>query len=66
MREYDFSHMSSEPFTENTLRSKDLVVIATDHSKIDYQWVVDHSSLVVDSRNATKAVLNGRDRIIRA
>src|SRR5215467_5242118 len=66
MREYDFSYMSSEPLTENTLRSKDLVLIATDHSTIDYQWVVDHSSLVVDTRNATKAVCNGRDRIVRA
>jgi len=53
MREYDFSYMSSEPLTENTLRTKDLVLIATDHSTIDYQWVVDHSSLVVDTRNAT-------------
>jgi UDP-N-acetyl-D-glucosamine dehydrogenase len=66
MREYDFSYMSSEPLTENTLRSKDLVLITTDHSKIDYQWVVDHSSLVVDTRNATKTVRNGRDRIVRA
>ena len=66
MREYDFSYMSSEPLTENALRSKDLVLIATDHSKIDYQWVVDHISLVVDTRNATKAIRNGRDRIVRA
>jgi len=66
MREYDFSYMSSEPLTENTLRNKDLVLITTDHSKIDYQWVVDHSSLVVDTRNATKTVRNGRDRIVRA
>ncbi len=66
MREYDFSYMSSEPLTEGTLRNKDLVLIATDHSKIDYQWVVDHSTLVLDTRNATKNVLGGRDRIIRA
>ena len=66
MREYDFSYMSSEPLTENTLRNNDLVLITTDHSKIDYQWVVEHSSLVVDTRNATKTVRNGRDRIVRA
>ena len=66
MREYDFSYMSSEPLTENTLRNKELVLITTDHSKIDYQWVVEHSSLVVDTRNATKTVRNGRDRIVRA
>jgi UDP-N-acetyl-D-glucosamine dehydrogenase len=66
MREYDFSYMSSEPLTENTLRGKDVVLITTDHSNIDYQWVVDHSSIVVDTRNATKTVRNGRDRIVRA
>src|SRR5215469_7590378 len=66
MREYDFSYMSSEPLTENTLRGNDVVLITTDHSKIDYQWVVDHSSIVVDTRNATKTVRNGRDKIVRA
>src|SRR5215468_3163512 len=66
MREYDFSYMSSEPLTENTLRGVDVVLITTDHSKIDYQWVVDHSSIVVDTRNATKTVRNGRDKIVRA
>jgi UDP-N-acetyl-D-mannosaminuronate dehydrogenase len=66
MREYDFSYMSSEPLTENVLLGKDVVLITTDHSKIDYQWVVDHSSIVVDTRNATKTVRNGRDKIVRA
>jgi UDP-N-acetyl-D-glucosamine dehydrogenase len=66
MREYDFSYMSSEPLTEETLHKKDVVLIATDHSKVDYQWVVDHSNLVIDTRNATKAVRNGREKIVRA
>ena len=66
MREYDFSYMSSAPLTEETLRSYDVVLITTDHSKLDYQWIVDHSRLVVDTRNATKAVRNGREKIVRA
>ncbi|HEY2382481.1 MAG TPA: nucleotide sugar dehydrogenase [Terriglobia bacterium] len=66
MREYDFSYMASVPLTEETLTDKDVVLITTDHSNIDYQWVVDHSSLVVDTRNATKHVRNRRDRIVRA
>ncbi len=34
----------------------DCVVIVTDHSKIDYARVVAESQLVVDTRNATKAL----------
>lgn len=66
MREYDFSYMSSVALSEESLRSYDVVLITTDHSKLDYQWIVDHSRLVVDTRNATKTVRNGREKIIRA
>jgi UDP-N-acetyl-D-glucosamine dehydrogenase len=66
MREYDFSYMSSVPLTEENLRTYDVVLIATDHSSVDYQKVVDQSRLVVDTRNATKSVKTGREKIIRA
>ena len=66
MREYDFSYMSSLPLTKEILAEKDVVLITTDHSNTDYQWVVDHSNLVIDTRNATRHVRNGRDRIVRA
>jgi UDP-N-acetyl-D-glucosamine dehydrogenase len=41
----------------------DVVVIATDHDCIDYQQLVRDSRLVVDARNATRAVTFGRDKI---
>jgi UDP-N-acetyl-D-glucosamine dehydrogenase len=66
MREYDFSYMSSTALSEETLGGQDVVLITTDHSSVDYQWVVDHSRLVVDTRNATKAIKSGRDKIVRA
>ena len=66
MREYDFSYMSSLPLTKEILAEKDVVLITTDHSNTDYQWVVDHSNLVIDTRNATRHVRNHRDRIVRA
>jgi UDP-N-acetyl-D-glucosamine dehydrogenase len=66
MRAYDFSKMSSTPLTEEVLRSQSLVLITTDHSSIDYQWVVDHASVVVDTRNATRNVTRGREKIVRA
>ncbi len=34
----------------------DCVLIVTDHSDYDYLWIVQHASLVVDTRNATKGI----------
>ena len=66
MRRYDFSNMASSALTEDVLKSQDVVLITTDHTSVDYQWIVDHSSLVVDTRNATRGVSRGRERIVRA
>jgi UDP-N-acetyl-D-glucosamine dehydrogenase len=66
MRAHDFSDMTSAALTEETLRSQDLVLITTDHTSIDYQWLVENSPVVVDTRNATKGVKRGRERVVRA
>ena len=66
MREYDFSYMSSVPLNEDSLRSCDVVVITTDHTNVDYQSVVDHSSIVVDTRNATRRITRGMEKVVRA
>jgi UDP-N-acetyl-D-glucosamine dehydrogenase len=42
------------------------VVIVTDHSAYDWAWVVLHAPLVIDTRNATRAVANGHPRVVRA
>jgi UDP-N-acetyl-D-glucosamine dehydrogenase len=34
----------------------DCVLIVTDHSDYDYQWIAQHASLVVDTRNAMKSI----------
>ena len=44
----------------------DCVLIATDHSAYDYDFVVRHAPLVVDTRNATKNVRLGREKIRKA
>ncbi len=54
----------SVPLSEELVESQDCVVITTDHSSIDYEWVVKHSALVIDSRNATKG-LSHRGNVIR-
>ena len=42
------------------------VLIATDHTAYDYDFIVANSRLVVDTRNATKVVTTGREKIVRA
>jgi len=37
----------------------DCVLIVTDHSDYDYSWIVQHASLVVDTRNATRGIHGG-------
>lgn len=54
----------SVALTEELVESQDCVVITTDHSCIDYEWVVNHSALVVDSRNATKELAQ-RENVVR-
>ncbi len=41
----------------------DCVLIVTDHSDYDYQWIAQHASLVVDTRNAMRGIQG--DNIVR-
>lgn len=56
--------MEGVPLTEQVLAAQDLVLIATDHSGVDYGWVVRHAKQVLDTRNATRAVTEGREKIV--
>lgn len=49
-----------------TLAASDFVLIATDHDGIDWSFVVEHAPLVVDTRNATREVTQGREKIVKA
>jgi UDP-N-acetyl-D-glucosamine dehydrogenase len=64
MREYDFKLSAVEP-TAGALESYDAVVIATEHSAYDYDFIVRHARLVIDTRNATHAVKEQREKIVR-
>jgi len=55
----------SRNLTSKLLSQADCVVIATDHSSYDYDFIVRHARLVIDTRNATKRVKNGRKKIVR-
>lgn len=56
----------SVELTEENLSGYDCAVVITNHSCYDYQWIVDHSALVVDTRNSCASVIAGKDRVIKA
>jgi len=51
-------------FSKETLKSFDCVVVVTDHSNVDYQFMAKNSKLVIDTRNALKDVKD-RANIVR-
>ncbi|MCX6566192.1 MAG: nucleotide sugar dehydrogenase [Candidatus Aminicenantes bacterium] len=53
-REYPGMNLKSVPLTAARLRNSDAVIIATDHTSYDYEFVVKNARLVVDTRNAVK------------
>ena len=65
-RHYQLPVMKSQTLTPEFLASQDAVLIATDHSAVDYAEVVRHSRLVIDTRNATADVAEGREKIRKA
>jgi UDP-N-acetyl-D-glucosamine dehydrogenase len=65
MREHDLK-MTSVPVTPARLKTYEAVVISTDHSTYDYPSIVKNAKLVIDTRNATKGVKSGREKIVKA
>ena len=66
VRHHNVPDMDSTPLTPEFLASQDIVLIATDHSAYDYDFIVQHAQLVLDTRNATKNVTAGREKIFKA
>jgi UDP-N-acetyl-D-glucosamine dehydrogenase len=59
--------LESQPLTEEFLAEQDCVVIVTNHSAYDFEWLVQHAQTVVDTRNATSAAAHcARGRIWKA
>ena len=65
LRRYNISLNSSE-LSESLLKKMDAVVIITDHSHYDFDWIIRHANLVIDTRNATGDVTHGREKIVQA
>jgi UDP-N-acetyl-D-glucosamine dehydrogenase len=48
----------------DSLSAADAVVIVTDHSTVDYQLVVDHAHVIVDTRNATAGLKGAAAKVL--
>lgn len=66
MRHYDGPSLSSQELTPEYLAAQDCVLITTDHSAYDYAFIVEHAQLVLDTRNATRLITAGREKIRKA
>jgi UDP-N-acetyl-D-glucosamine dehydrogenase len=50
--------------TAPMLKETDAVVIVTDHRSVDYQFVMDNASLIVDSRNITSGLMQTKAQVV--
>jgi UDP-N-acetyl-D-glucosamine dehydrogenase len=50
---------------KEVVQAADCVIIATDHSHVNYEWVVAHAQLVLDTRNVAKHVSAGSTKVIK-
>jgi UDP-N-acetyl-D-glucosamine dehydrogenase len=64
-RKFDFAK-ESIPTTPEVLQSMDVVIIVTDHSCYDYEQILKDSKLVIDTRGATRGIVNGSEKILQA
>jgi UDP-N-acetyl-D-glucosamine dehydrogenase len=51
----DLPAMASQDLTPEILAAQDAVLIVTDHSRVDYELVARHASLIVDTRGVFRA-----------
>ena len=58
--------MKSVPLTPASLKRYDCVLIATAHDAYDYDMIVRHAKLVVDTRNACVNVKSAGKKVYKA
>ena len=61
-----FENMQSIDLTANNIQKYDLIAITTDHSKIDYELIGKHASIVVDTRNIMSHIEKPKARVVMA
>ena len=58
------TYLENCPYSTDLLNSADVVVIVTDHTQFKWDEIVQHSDIIVDTRNALKDFKNGNNKII--
>ena len=66
MRHRQVPPLGSAPLTAEFLAEQDCVLIVTDHSAYDYDFIAQHASLIIDTRNAMARIGQGRSTIVKA
>jgi nucleotide sugar dehydrogenase len=56
--------LRSVPLTADGLDAADLVLILTDHTEVDYAFVLKHARLVLDTRFATRGLAPARAEVV--
>ncbi|MBM4175164.1 MAG: nucleotide sugar dehydrogenase [Ignavibacteria bacterium] len=56
--------LKSKKLSKDLIKKADLVVIVTNHSAYNYDMIVKNAKRVIDTRNATKNVKSGREKIV--
>jgi len=64
-RHYSFE-MNSTPLTKESLAAADCVLVATNHTAYDYDFILEHSRLIVDTRNVYPGPAGANKKVIQA
>lgn len=64
-RKYEYDMLSVD-LTEPNLKKYDLIVLSTNHTQYDYQFIYNHSGIIVDTRNAFKYVKDTSGKLFKA
>ncbi len=54
------------PWSRETMEALDAAIICTDHDALDYQLLLDHAPLIVDSRGAIRRLGLVSDKVVQA
>jgi UDP-N-acetyl-D-glucosamine dehydrogenase len=55
--------LTAREYSDEAVADADIVVITTDHTVFDYAAIVRNAKVVIDTRNATKNVIEGREKV---
>ncbi|MFZ5825013.1 MAG: nucleotide sugar dehydrogenase [Bacillota bacterium] len=58
-------HMTSVPLSDELWQQVDAVVVATDHTNVDYEMVAQKAAIIIDTRNAMKNVRSPSAKIVK-